>query len=57
VVVLALNGSLAKPKPGFIYSFPAASSHTTVLRDALGNQATAYAYQDGHSSSVAVSRK
>ncbi|OXA55587.1 uncharacterized protein LOC110849413 [Folsomia candida] len=56
VGVLALWVGFAQGKPGhFFYGYPP-SSQTTVLRDALGNQATAYSYQDGHSSSVAVSR-
>ena len=46
----------AAPRPGLLYSLPAASQDTQVVRDALGNQHTSYAYQDGHSSAVAVSR-
>ena len=47
---------MASAKPGFLLTVPAASSDVSVVRDALGNQATSYAYQDGHSSAVAVSR-
>jgi len=53
--VLTLWVGLAHGRPGhFFYTFP--SSQTHVARDALGNQHTAYAYDDGHSSSVSVSR-
>lgn len=49
------------PVQQLIYSYPSAASHqTTVIRDPLGNQGTAYAYQthNGFSASaVAVSRR
>jgi len=59
VLTLWVGLVVGRPQPGlghYFYSYPAPSSHTSVVRDALGNQATAYSYQDGHSSSVAVSR-
>lgn len=50
--------SMSVAAPGVFYSaLPAPSSDTKVFRDYLGNQATSYAYQDGHSSAVALSRK
>jgi len=55
LMAVAVSLTSAAPKPGLFY-VPAASSDTQVVRDALGNQQTSYAYQDGHSSAVAVSR-
>lgn len=69
VVVLCLNGKTAEglPMPGLVpvhellYGFPhTASQQTTVIRDVLGNQGTAYAYQNHNgisASAVAVSRR
>ncbi|CAG7698443.1 unnamed protein product [Allacma fusca] len=55
-IVLLAVVALSSARPGVIYSYPAASSDTSVVRDALGNQQTSYAYQDGHSSAVALTR-
>ena len=54
-MALAINLSVGAPGLYFQH-LPSQPADTKVFRDVLGNQQTSYAYNDGHSSAVAVSR-
>ena len=57
VLFMAFAIDLSVGAPGLFFThLPSQPADTKVFRDYLGNQQTSYAYQDGHSSAVAVSR-